>query len=688
MSGSYRGSAVPPVGGISYHGYTPPANWQDPAVSGQDLTVHRDVLREVASQISALAGELQGVISAWQGQAAGAANSGVVGAWPEAQQLAAVIGRSSSGFGQYSGDLRQAHSDTATRITISAQRYDATEQANVSLANASHDPSAVIVESGGNNVPVDPGYGKNWTPQQREAYARTQRLVNMTGGGEVWNGTFPISAASGFMQAGTAGYTWQQVQALLSNTDPGAISSAGSAYGQLAGKLTEVASKVAGLGHTLAGSWGGSTALTAVSQVQQLYQTAADMQANAWQAQHALTWYGSVLGAFKANLPQPASQHPADVAAANQAAQQRMAALNGHIQTAYYAMPGAVNKNLPPKLAGTGGSASPSSATGAGRTGGPSFSAASPGGAGGGPGAGTGPGPGAPGGPGAAAGFPPPGSTAPPPGTPPPIGTPPRPAIWPGRDRARAARRRALPAGRFRAAELPVVPRRAGAGGVVPPGPGGGAPGGDGVPPGEGTVPGGSAIPPGEGTVPGGGVPPGEGTVPGSGGIPPGEGTVPGGSGIPGGGRLGGLPGEDPVPGGVTPGEPAGAVSGVPPAGGVPGEPGAPGDPAGLGAGAEAGPGNAMEGGMFPMTGSAGGGAGAGSFDRARQSWITEDDGTWGPEGGLGGGAAGGDGFVMPVGPGGNGQGREQHRARQAWLAEEDDLWGAGEPAVPPVLGR
>ena len=35
--------------------------------------VHRDVLREVASQISALAGELQGVISAWQGQAAGAA---------------------------------------------------------------------------------------------------------------------------------------------------------------------------------------------------------------------------------------------------------------------------------------------------------------------------------------------------------------------------------------------------------------------------------------------------------------------------------------------------------------------------------------------------------------------------------------------------------------------------------------
>jgi hypothetical protein len=693
MSGSYRGTAVPPVGGISYHGYTPPASWQDPAVTGQDLMVHRDVLREVASQISALAGELQGVIGAWQGQAASAANSGVVGAWPEAQQLASVIGRSSSGFGQYSGDLRQAHSDTATRITISAERYDAAEQANVGLANASHDPSAVVVESGGNNVPVDPGYGKNWTPQQQEAYARTQRLITMNGGGEVWNGTFPISDAAGFMQAGTAGYTWQQVQALLGNTDPGAISSAGAAYGQFAGKLTEVASKVAGLGHTLAGSWGGSTALTAVSQVQQLYQTAADMQANAWQAQHALTWYGSVLGAFKANLPQPASQHPADVAAANQAAQQRMAALNGHIQTAYYAMPGAVNKNLPPKLAGTGGGASLSSATGGGGSGRPSFSSASPAGAGGGPGAGTGPGSGAPGtaSPGASAGFPPPGSTPPPPGsTPPPGGSPPPASQVAGAGPGAGSPAPGGPGGPVPGGGAPGGTTPGGAaGGVVPPGPGGGATGGDGGAPGEGTVPGGSALPPGEETVPGGsGVPPGADTVPGGSGVPPGEGTVPGGTGSPDGGRLGSLPGEDPGPGGgVAPGEPAGAVSGVPPAGGGPGDP-APGDPAGFGAGADASPGGAMEGGMFPMTGTAGGGAGAGSFDRARQSWTTEDDGTWGPEGGLGGAAEGGDGFVMPVGPGGNGQGREQDRARQAWLAEEDDLWGAGEPVVPPVLGR
>ena len=47
QGGSYQGTAVPPVGGISYSAFNPPANWQDPAVSGKDLMVHRDVLREV-----------------------------------------------------------------------------------------------------------------------------------------------------------------------------------------------------------------------------------------------------------------------------------------------------------------------------------------------------------------------------------------------------------------------------------------------------------------------------------------------------------------------------------------------------------------------------------------------------------------------------------------------------------------
>lgn len=635
MSGSYRGTAVPPVGGISYHSYTAPANWGSPAVTGHDLMVQRDVLRQVASEISALAWELQDAITGWSGPASSAASG--VGAWSEAQQLGAVIGRSSLGFGQYSGELRQAHSDTGTRIRISAERYDATEQTVVSLANASHDPSATIVESGGSNVPVDPGYGKNWTPQQREAYARTQRLINMDGGQEVWTGTFPISEAAGFLNAGTGQYTWQEVRSLLSNTDPGAISTAGEAYGQLSKKLTDVASRVAGYGQTLAANWGGSTALTAVSQVQQLYQTAAGMQANAWQAQHALTWYGSVLTAFKANLPQPASTHPADVAAANQAARQRMAALNGHIQTAYTAMPGAVNKNLPPPLGGMGGNPpSASAATGSG-SGGP-FAGSGPGGAGVGPAAGTAPGgsgavgtPGTPGAPGGAGGFPGPGGTPPPGSVPTPISH---------------------------------------LAGVQPTGSGGPVPGGPGAPGGSGP-----------GGTPGGSVPGGPGGVPA---------PVPGGPGLPDGGGPGSVPGEDPPPGGVTTGEPPGTAPVEPGGfgGSDPGAPGGLGGPDGLGAPGEPGASSALDGAGFPMAGSPGGGAGSSEIDRARQSWTTEDDGIWGSEGsGLSGSGEAGDPFFMPVGPRGNGQGRERDRLRQAWLAEDDDLWGALDPAVPPVIG-
>ena len=173
--------------------------------------------------------------------------------------------------------------------------------------------------------------------------------------GPTWTGTYPITEDAGFAPGGSGGYTWQQVRSLLAATDPGAISTAGAAYGQLSSTLTSISSRLAGHGQTLAANWGGSTAVTAVSQVQQLYQTAADLQANTWAAQQALAWYGPVLETFRGSLPQPASSHPADVQAANQAAQQRMAALNSHIETAYYQLPAVVNKNLPPPLAGSSG---------------------------------------------------------------------------------------------------------------------------------------------------------------------------------------------------------------------------------------------------------------------------------------------------------------------------------------------
>ena len=345
--GRYSGTAVPHVNGPSYSGYSQPQNWANPAVTGRDLLVHRDVLRQVAADLARMADQLQATLSACAPAAALA--GGAAGSWPQAQQLNQVMSRAHAGVTQFTGQLQQAHTDMAARLATSADRYDAAEQQITSLIHAATDPSATIIQSGGQDTPVQPGYGQNWTPQQRASYYRIQRLENMPGNsGPNWTGTYPITEDTDFSQGSAAGYTWEQVKALVEATDPGAISSAGAAYGQIASTLTDISSQLSGHGQTLAANWGGSTAVTAVSQVQQLYQTASDLQANTWSAQQALAWYGPVLSTFRGSLPQPSSTHPADVQAANQAAQQRMSALNSHIETAFYQMPGAVNKNLPP----------------------------------------------------------------------------------------------------------------------------------------------------------------------------------------------------------------------------------------------------------------------------------------------------------------------------------------------------
>jgi uncharacterized protein YukE len=556
----------------------------------------------------------------------------------------------------------------AARLATSADRYDAAEQQITSLIHAATDPSATIIQGGGQDTPVQPGYGQNWTPQQRASYYRIQRLENMPGNsGPNWTGTYPITEDTDFSQGSTAGYTWEQVKALIEATDPGAISSAGAAYGQIASTLTDISSQLSGHGQTLAANWGGSTAVTAVSQVQQLYQTASDLQANTWSAQQALAWYGPVLSAFRGSLPQPSSAHPADVQAANQAAQQRMSALNSHIETAFYQMPGAVNKNLPPPLAGSG------AAGGSGGT-------ASGGGRGTGGGVpGTGSGRHAAGAGGATgAGAP----VAAPLGGPPHLAGGSRPG-----------------SGTTLAGLTPTAPGGAGPGGTGPGGPGPGSPGlGGGLPAPGGPAPGGPGIlppvprtgvggdpgGPGPGTNPPGETPPGEN---GAGGEPaPGE----GGTGLPrnvfrtfssleeqsgpaaaGEAGLGeaGLTGE-PVPGAMTPG---GAAA-----------------PDGLAAQGDAGLAGGRMPGSFPMAG-AGGAGGPGEADRSNQYWTSEDEATWGPDSGpglaSGPEAAAGDGMGWMTPGGGAGRGQDRERSRMAWQGEDDDFWAAGGPAVPPVIG-
>ena len=92
--GNYSGTAVPQVSGPTYPGgYTQPANWSNPAVSGRDLLVHTAALRSAASDLHAMADYLQGTLNSWQGAASAAASPDVVGNWQAAQSLGHVIAK-------------------------------------------------------------------------------------------------------------------------------------------------------------------------------------------------------------------------------------------------------------------------------------------------------------------------------------------------------------------------------------------------------------------------------------------------------------------------------------------------------------------------------------------------------------------------------------------------------------------
>jgi uncharacterized protein YukE len=682
--GTYTGTVAPGVPQFSPHNYPDPANWSDPSVTGHDLMVHRDQLRAVAKSLGTMATNLQDTLNTFKASA-GAANSGSAGSWAAAGLLNKGMQLAYQGVGEFVGDLVQAHNDTQARLNGSADNYELAEQSSTSAINAVNDPSATRIGSGGQNTAVDPWYGKPTpTAQQAEEYSRLQHIENMpgNGGGQTWNGTFNITADMSFSPGSTSQYSAQEIKAMLDATDPDAITSAGQAYQPVVDQLTTITGQLAGHASALAENWGGVNAVTAVSQMQQLHQTATDLQANAWSAQTALTWYGPVLATYQQNVPQPTSTaSQADTAAANTAAQQHLASLNEHTQTAFYQLPPVVNKNLPPpmvkpaKAATTGGSGSGAGSGGVGRL----------------PGGGTGS-VGSP----PAGGVPPVGSVPGGPGG----GSPGSPIMQPGPIVA------------------PAPTHLAGAGpggGVSPGGPGLGVPGGG--PSSGGGLPGGgsgSGLPGGGSSFPGG---PGGSSFPGDpelGAPGPGEGGLgPGGFGDPGVGDVGvGAPGGG--PGGIS-GEPGGGVVGEGGWGSSPGEGGAPGG--------------------FPM-GGGGGGGGAGGGGRSRQSWEIEDEGTWADAGGaLGGdGIIGGDGFPgsgmigsdfaaepglsanagmfgEPTGPGGYGAGpgaasdlagepgmfpgggggapggQEKSRSRQAWMDEDHDIWDSSDPSVPPMIG-
>jgi hypothetical protein len=671
--------------------------------------VHTSTLHSTASQLSAMADRLQSELSVWQSAAASA--SAGAGSWPAAKAFAHVMNNAYSGVQQFTSDLQKAHSDMSIRLGISAGRYESNEADLAALARRSTASGSTVVGANGNNTPVDP------TPAQARVLDLEHHMEG-PGDNENWQATFPITENAAFSQGSASGYSWQQVKALLDGTDPDAITNAGTAYSNLASTLKSAADQLAQQGGQLSGDWGGPTAVTAISQVQQLWQTAADLQANTYSAAATLSWYGPVLAAYKASPPtagtpsvtrsanESSAKYQAAVTAAttaannaaDQQAQQHLAQLNGHLQTAFYNMPGAVNKNLPPPLTTNGGNTpAPATTAGGGGLGGSGLGGGGlSGGTGGGATAGSG-------GPSPSVG-PLPAGTTPPSGTTPPVGTTPPGSTSPVGP---------LPVGstppgfHLSGGTAPVAPTGPAPTGPAPTGPSGPGPVGTVPPPGSGGGPGPISVlpPPGGSTGPGSGDP-----VPGSGGDPvPGPGGVdpiPGGGGdpVPGGvdpvPGIGGLIPGEPGPGGLgsvgpvgDPGpEPAGLTTpGIGPDGVITGPGGASGDELAASGGALGGEAGGQ--GMMPMMGMPGGGVGQGGPGRMRESWSSEDEGTWGPDAAVGGTADGADATadgtfpgMMPLGGTSAGQRQDRDRFRQAWMDEDEDVWGAGQPAVPPVI--
>jgi hypothetical protein len=648
MSG-YRGTIAPKVAGFSAHGYPMPANWSNPYVTGHNLVVHRDQLRSVASKLSKMAGELRGKLETWQAAVATAPQAG--GTWYEANQLNGAIERANIGVQQYVSDLAQAHSDTATRLYGSADNYDATEQANIHAASLANDPSATQVKAGGDNLPVDPWYGQ--AAPSRQAQDTYYRLMNMPGNnGEVWNGTLEITENAPFHMAAIDGFSSAQIQAMLAQTDPGAIMSAGAAYDALVQHLTTMTGQLATHGQTLADNWGGSTAVIAVSQVQQLHQTTTDLQANAWQAQQALTWYGPVLATYQSSVPTPATGSHASQTAADQAAQQHLVELNGHIETAYNQMPPAVNKNLPTPLAKTPQTTVPGGA--------------GSGGAGGGAPLGGLPGGGVPGGavPAGAPGGSGPGRVSIPGATTHLAGVGPGTGVQPGSP-GTGVPGGGLPGGGVPGSGLP--------GGGAPGSPGGGFPavglggtggaGGLGDPAADDPSLGDPAVgDPALAAVPGGVGDPADAALPDGAMLP--DGTLSA-AGDAGSGGMGGFP----MMGGGGGGG-AGGVGRIRESWESEGEGTWGGDGAGL-------PGDGMVGAEalgYSMPGDPGPGGGPAGPMGEGADWA------------AGTPAAGADTGMVP--PGGTAGGKNQaSRSRQWWMNEDADIWGGADDGVPPVIG-
>jgi hypothetical protein len=316
--------------------------------------VYGPQLTSVASSLSQMADELNTQLATWHGDVTPADSPFALGNWHAAYLLHEAVQKAHAGVRQFARDLADWHVQVAGKLKTSVDNYLQAEHDNLALIRkaSAGDHKAIAAEL--------KGVAKGEKDAGRRIDANEKTWQNF----RVRSDTFD--------KGSVAGYNYADIRALLENTQPEVVSAAGKAHTALSQHLSSVTDQLVHHAQALADNWSGTTADLAMGHMQQLHQTASDLHEKTALAGKALTQYGPVLRHYQSNLPpgppyvappqlhsgmsrsvvsaaqQAYSQQVAASASlADQAAQQHLAELNGHIETAYHQLPTEVRKNLP-----------------------------------------------------------------------------------------------------------------------------------------------------------------------------------------------------------------------------------------------------------------------------------------------------------------------------------------------------
>ena len=362
-----------------------PRGWSAPDASGHgQVSVHRDVLRGVATGMRSDLKDLDGAVSRLAGARHGAGvaitgSAGLIAGWPTAT---AFNGNASAAFAGVMAASQQsgtAHEDTSSKLATSAAAYDQSESDSLRAAR-----------SVGTNLYSVTGlvasYGSGGKPAASPLGAQPSYPVK----------TRAVSAFSGAgMSAGT-------IMDILHGLSPGTVSASGAAHTQIGTTLQAVAGRLAANAHTLAQNWTGSAAQGAMGQFQQLHDHMVTLADQALQVGSVLTWLGGEVLPQFTSLPDPRVSATSLIlgdaatgtvlagpaggvigagaglldeldgaaqAAADRAAQQYIAKLSGYLVIANQSLPGTIGAPPPPS-GGNGGAPGPAAPVAGGGSGG------------------------------------------------------------------------------------------------------------------------------------------------------------------------------------------------------------------------------------------------------------------------------------------------------------------------------